>query len=192
MQKLEKAKVWKQLSYSVAKELASWVAVVFFAVAAALFINQVIIVNAMVPSGSMEDTIMTDDRIAAFRLSYAFSEPQRFHIVVFPFPDDESTLFVKRIIGMPGETVEIINGQVFIDGSIEPLEDSFVYGIPHGNSGPFTVPEGSYFMLGDNRNNSRDSRYWTNQFVEREQILGRVILRYFPRFKLYTLENFGE
>jgi len=192
MQKLEKAKVWKRLSYSVAKELVSWVAVVFFAVGAALFINQVIIVNAMVPSGSMEDTIMTNDRIAAFRLSYVFSDPQRFHIVVFPFPDDESILFVKRIIGMPGEVVEIIDGQVFIDGSTEPLEDSFVKGVPHGNSGPFEVPEGSYFMLGDNRNNSRDSRYWNNRFVERDQILGRVILKYFPGFRLYTLENFSE
>jgi len=166
------------------KEIISWAKVIVFAVLAAYLINSFVLVNASVPTGSMEYTIMTGDRIVAFRLSYVFSEPQRFDIVVHRFPDDEETLFIKRIIGVPGDTVEIINGQVFLNGDLEPLDEPFKRGVPQGNFGPFFVPENSYFMLGDNRNQSSDSREWINKFVHEDQILGRAIFGYFPRFKL--------
>ena len=98
--------------------------------------------------------------------------------------DDESQLFIKRIIGLPGETVEIIDGKVYIDGSEAPLDDSFTPETPTGNYGPYTVPENCYFMLGDNRNNSKDSRFWQNTYVERDKILGKAVLKYFPGIKL--------
>jgi signal peptidase I len=163
-------------------EVVSWVKLVVFAVLFALFINQFVIVNASVPSGSMENTIMTNDRIVAFRLSYLFAEPQRFDIVVFRFPDNEEKLYVKRIIGLPGETVLIADGRVYIDDSETPLRDGFVKAAPYGDFGPYDVPEDCYFMLGDNRGTSDDSRKWENKYVNRGKILGKVVFRYYPSF----------
>ena len=99
---------------SFVKELLQWVAI---------FADKFLIVNAQIPSGSMENTIMPGDRIIGNRLAYTFSDPQRFDIIIFRYPDDESQLFIKRIIGLPGETVEIIDGRIYINGSDEPLED---------------------------------------------------------------------
>lgn len=172
---------WKE---DIRKEIISWVKVVVCAVTFALCINNFIIVNAKVPTGSMEETIMTDDRIVAFRLSYLFSEPKRFDVIVFRYPDDETKLFVKRIIGLPGETLTEVDGKIYINDSTEPLEDYFVNGIPTDNSGPYTIPEDSYFMMGDNRNNSADSRRWDNTFLKREKILGEVVFKYYPGFKI--------
>ena len=104
--------------------------------------------------------------------------------MIFRYPDDESQLFIKRLIGLPGETVEIRDGKVYIDGSAEPLDDSFVPETPTGNYGPYKVPEDCYFMLGDNRENSRDSRYWDNTFVTFDEIVGKAVIRYFPSIKL--------
>lgn len=123
---------------------------------------------------------MTGDRIFGNRLDYLFDDPERFDIVIFKYPDDESQRFIKRVIGLPGETVEIREGKVYINGSDTPLDDSFTPETPVGNFGPYTVPEGCYFMLGDNRNNSRDSRMWDNPYVKKEKILGKAVLRYFP------------
>jgi signal peptidase I len=162
-------------------EVISWVKTVLFAVLFALFITRFVIVNASIPSASMEDTVMTGDRIIAFRLAYVFSQPKRFDIVVFKYPDNESVYYIKRIIGLPGETVDIKNGKVYIDGSVEPLDDGFTRE-PQDIEGDmrFTVPEGCYFMMGDNRNNSVDSRYWNRKFVEKKKILGEAVIRYYP------------
>jgi len=176
----------KWLRNSIKAEFISWAKTIILAVAFALCINNFVIVNAAVPTGSMENNIMPNDRLVAFRLSYLFSEPQRYDVVIFPFPDDESTLFVKRIIGLPGETIEIVNGKVFVDGTEhEPLKDDFIKEEMYGNFGPYVVPEGQYFMLGDNRNFSKDSRFWEHKFVEKKKILGKVVLKYYPGFKLF-------
>lgn len=167
-------------------------------VVAALFINNVILINATIPSASMENTIMTGDRIFGLRLSYGMNlelfghrlfskqvrEPERFDIIIFHYPDDESQLYIKRLIGLPGETVEIRSGKVYINGTETPLDDSFVRETPLGDFGPFVVPEGEYFMLGDNRNNSKDSRFWNYNYVKFEQIVGKALFRYFPSIKI--------
>lgn len=142
------------------------------------------LINARVPSESMEKTIMTGDRFFGNRLAYLFDDPERFDIVVFKYPDDESQLFVKRVIGLPGETVEIKDGKVYINGSETPLDDSFTPETPTGDYGPYVVPDGSYFMLGDNRNHSGDSRFWKQPYVEKEKIVGKAIFRYFPGVKI--------
>ncbi|MGN0398678.1 MAG: signal peptidase I [Blautia sp.] len=165
---------------SIMEELWEYVKMIIFVVAVVFVINNVLLINARIPSESMENTIMTGDRIFGNRLAYLNHDPERFDIVIFKFPDDESQLFIKRIIGLPGETVEIMDGKVYIDGSHTPLDDSFTAETPVGNFGPYVVPEGSYFVLGDNRNCSRDSRYWINTFVEKDKILGKAVLRYFP------------
>lgn len=153
-----------------------------------LLLSNFVYVNAYIPSGSMENTIMTGDRVFGNRLAYKSSDPERFDIVIFKYPDDPSRLFVKRIIGLPGETVEIKDGKVYIDGSDEPLDDSFIKEETYGNYGPYEVPENCYFMLGDNRNNSNDSRKWKNTYVERDAILAKAVLRYWPLNKFGFVE----
>lgn len=165
---------------SVGKELFQWVLVIIGAVILAFLIDTFVIVNAQIPSGSMENTIMTGDRVFGNRLAYKFSDPKRFDIIIFKYPDDESQLFIKRIIGLPGETVEIHDGNIYINGSDTPLEDVDIKEPMEGSFGPYTVPEGCYFVMGDNRNNSRDSRYWENTFVSEDEILGKAVLRYWP------------
>ena len=116
---------------------------------------------------------------------------RRFDIIIFKYPDDESQLFIKRIIGLPGEKVQIINGKVYINDSETSLDDSFVAEVPRGNFGPYEVPEDGYFVMGDNRNHSRDSRYWkTSNFVTYDEIVGKAVVRYYPSIKL--LNNYKE
>ena len=169
---------------SMMEELWEYVKMIVFVVVIVFIINNVLLINARIPSESMEKTIMTGDRVFGNRLAYMTKDPERFDIIIFKFPDDESQLFIKRLIGLPGETVEIRDGKVYINGSDEPLDDSFVPEVPTGNYGPYTVPENSYFMLGDNREYSRDSRFWKNTFVSFDEIVGKAIVRYYPSIKL--------
>lgn len=162
------------------REIIEWVIVIEIAIVLAVIINLVFLVNAIIPSASMEPTIMVGDRIFGNRLAYTSAEPKRGDIVIFKYPDDESQLFIKRIIGEPGDIVWIIEGKVYINASEEPLDEPYVIIPDTGDFGPYQVPEGHYFMMGDNRTKSADSRYWMNPFVERSKILGKAWIRYFP------------
>ena len=128
------------------------------------------------------------DRVIGNRLAYTFGDPQRGDIAIFKFPDDESQLFIKRVIGLPGDKIQIINGLVYVNDSAEPLEEDYLPEEPTGDFGPFYVPEDSYFMLGDNRNYSKDSRLWENTYVKRDKVLAKAVLRYFPFDKFGTIE----
>lgn len=164
------------------KEIFSWVRLIFAALAVSFIINNYVIVKAEIPTGSMENTVMTDDSIIALRLAYLFDDPARGDIVVFKYPDDESQNYLKRIIGLPGETIEIVDGKVFVD-SVQ-LEENYLKEVPIGSFGPYTVPKDSYFMMGDNRNISEDARYWEHTYVKKEKILGKAVLRYSPSIKV--------
>ncbi len=161
-----------------------WMKIIVIALAVALVINFCIIVNSVVPTGSMETTIMAGSRMIGFRLAYIFSEPQRGDIVIFRYPDDPKQFFVKRIIGLPGESIEIKNGQTYINGKkfeedyINP--DYYLMPLDGEDYGPYEVPENSYFMMGDNRGNSKDSRKWINPYVDKEAIIGKAFLCYWP------------
>ena len=167
-------------------EILSWVQIIVCAVAIALCMNSFIIANSRVPSASMETTIMTGDRVIGSRLTYKlFDDPERGDIIIFRWPDNEKILFVKRIIGVPGDTVEIRDGQVYLNGSDTPLEEPYIREPmePEPGTMQFTVPEGAYFCMGDNRNESMDARYWHNTFVYRDKIIAKVCFRYWPGFK---------
>ncbi|MCR5734568.1 MAG: signal peptidase I [Lachnospiraceae bacterium] len=163
------------------EELKEWIIAIEIAVVLAVVLNTFILVNAVIPSASMESTIMTGDRILGNRLAYLKSDPERGDIVIFKFPDDEKQLFIKRVIGLPGDTLEMKDGKIYINGSDTPLDEPYVKVTPIGDYGPVKVPEGAYFVMGDNRNNSADSRYWVNTFVYKEKILGKAFFRYFRR-----------
>ena len=160
-------------------EVLSLVKIVVIAVVFALVFTNFIIINAEVPSGSMRDTIWEGDRLFGFRLAYKFSEPKRGDIIIFKFPDDETQNYVKRVIGLPNDIVQIKNGRVYING--EELDEPYIkdYILDDGETYTYIVPEDSYFMLGDNRNNSKDSRYWVNTFVKKEKIVAKVVVRYY-------------
>lgn len=166
-------------------EILSWIQILVTAACIAFVLNTFIIANSKVPSGSMENTIMTDDRVIGSRLTYRFSDPARGDIAIFRFPDDESIYYVKRIIGLPGDTVDILEGKVYINGSETPLEEPYLKEkmLPE-EAMHFEVPEDSYFMMGDNRNRSYDARYWENTFVKREKIIAKVWVRYWPLNKM--------
>lgn len=172
---------------SILKEIFHWIIAFLCAFALAVFVDTFLIVNAQIPSGSMENTIMPGDRVFGNRLAYITKDPERFDIIIFRYPDDETQLFIKRVIGLPGETVEIRDGLIYINGSDVPLEDVNIKEPMTGSFGPYEVPEDSYFVMGDNRNNSLDSRYWKNTFVTKDEILGEAFLRYWPINKIKLL-----
>jgi signal peptidase I len=147
----------------------------------AVGIRQFVAEARFIPSGSMEPTLEINDRLIIDKLSYTFTNPQRGDIVVF---NPTATLeqqnfkdaFIKRVIGLPGEKIQVKEGKVFIND--KPIEENYTKEIPNYTWGPKVVPDNSYVVFGDNRNNSYDSHYWN--FVPREKIIGRAIVRFWP------------
>lgn len=167
---------------AVIREVFSWLASFAFALLVALFIKNFVIINADVPTGSMENTIMPGDRLIGNRLAYLKEGPKRGDVVIFRYPDDEEELYVKRVIGLPGETVVIEDAKVYIDGNEEPLAEDYLKEEWVAATGPYTflVPEDSYLVMGDNRNDSWDARFWSNTYVARKKILGKASVIYWP------------
>lgn len=174
------------------REACSWISIVLFAMVAAYLINTFIIVNSYVPTGSMENTIAAKSKIIGLRFSYWFDEPERGDIIIFKAPDNPGINYVKRIIGLPGEKIRIEDAKIYItpaDGGEEfVLEEDYLKEEWVISTGPysFEVPEDSYLTLGDNRNSSKDARYWVNKYVEKDTILGKAVICYSP--KIYTLD----
>ena len=164
------------------KELISWIYTIGITIVAIVLLKNYVIINASVPTGSMENTIMPGDNLFGYRLAYLTEAPERGDVIFFYFPDDESQKYVKRIIGLPGERVYIFDGKIFINGESVPLEEDYLKEEWTVGTGPymFEVPEDSYLVLGDNRNTSQDARYWVNSYVAKEKIIGKALFTYFP------------
>jgi len=185
-----KAQQKQTTGMTILMELVSWIFTIGLAIVLALVIKNYIIINANVPSGSMERTIMTGDRLFGNRLAYLFSEPDRGDIVIFLFPDNENEKYVKRVIGLPGETVRIKDAKIYINDNPEPLNEPYLSEewVVDNDGYVFQVPEGAYLVLGDNRNNSWDARCWTNTYVYEDKILGQAGLRYYPFNKIGMID----
>ena len=169
-------------------EIISWIQVLVTAAIIAFVIDRYIIANSQVPTGSMETTIMPGDRVIGSRLSYTFGEPERGDIAIFVYPDDAykgiTTYYVKRVIGMPGDTIDIIDGKIYINGSDTPLDEPYLHEeMEEEPPQHYEVPEGSYFMMGDNRNYSNDSRRWKIKYVTEDQLVAKVLFQYFPKIR---------
>ncbi len=138
--------------------------------------------RTQVSGTSMEYTLSDGDNLIVDKISYRFHDPERFDIIVFPFQYKEDTYYIKRIIGLPGETVQIDDeGNIYIDGEV--LEESYGREIildPGEAASPIELGEGEYFVLGDNRNASSDSRDPSVGKIRREDIIGRAWLRLYP------------
>lgn len=164
------------------KEIYEWSKMILCAFAVAFWLKNNVVACALVPTGSMESTVMTGSRIVINRLAYLNFLPQRGDIVSFYYPDDGKTLFIKRVMGLPGEEIKGIDGRIYING--EEIED-FTTNEFSEDFGPYEVPEECYFMMGDNRSNSWDSRYWKNKFVNIDDIIGKAAFEYYPEIKAF-------
>jgi signal peptidase I len=170
---------------------------IFIAVLLALLIRQFAIQAFTIPSGSMMDTLLIGDYILVSKFLYGaeipftdqhlpgIRDPKRGDIIVFKYPNDESRDFIKRIVAVGGDTVQVRDNRVWINGALQ--DEPFVRGGPYPANlnahcgylyacDPLAVPAGAYFVMGDNRDNSQDSRYWG--FVKREKIRGKAFLIY--------------
>lgn len=138
--------------------------------------------RTMVSGDSMETTLSNGDNLIVDKISYRFRDPERFDIIVFPYKYEDNTYYIKRIIGMPGETIHIMDGYVYINGE---LLESDIYGnelMEYANiaSTPIDLGEDEYFVLGDNRNHSSDSRDPSVGVLTREDLIGRAWVRIYP------------
>lgn len=144
-----------------------------------------------VQGSSMEATLSNGDQLIVDKISYRFRDPKRYDIIVFPFRYEDNTFYIKRIIGLPGETIQIDGeGNIWINGEI--LEESYGREIirdPGLAVEPITLGEDEYFVMGDNRNNSSDSRVEAVGNIHRDEIIGRAFIRIWPLSKFGILKH---
>jgi len=178
---------------------------ILLAVLLALFIRTFIVQAFKIPSGSMEDTLLIGDHILVSKFTYGIrmpfsnktlipvKEPQRGDIIVFKFPGDPKVDYIKRVVGVPGDVIECRDKQVFVNGKAEnnPFavhKDDYIIRQkypPRDNFGPLTVPPESLFVMGDNRDNSNDSRFWS--FVDYGKLRGKAFIIYWS----WDSDDFG-
>ena len=147
--------------------------------------------RTQVQGESMEPTLHDGDNLIVDKITYRFNDPKRFDIIVFPFRYKENTYYIKRIIGLPGETVQITNdGKIYINQ--EELKEGYGKEVildPGNAYTPITLGEDEYFVLGDNRNNSSDSRSSAVGIIHRDDIIGRAWVRIWPFSKFGVLKH---
>ncbi len=168
------------------KELLAWLAMIAVVVAATYLVVTFVGQRTQVSGESMETTLSNGDHLIVDKISYRFRDPERYDIVVFPYRLEENTYYIKRIIGLPGETVQIVDGYVYINGvQLDEHYGNEIMEKPGIAAEPVTLGEDEYFVLGDNRNNSQDSRTASVGVIHRDEILGRAWVRIWP------LSDFG-
>lgn len=168
-------------SKSTAREVLDWILYIGIVLILSWLIVTFVGVRTVVDGQSMEPTLQDGNNLIVDKLSYRFRDPKRYEIIVFPYKYEENTYYIKRIIGLPGETVQVKNGEVYIDGEIlgedygaEAMEDAGIA------SEPIELGTDEYFVLGDNRNHSSDSRDPSVGVLRREDLIGRAWIRIYP------------
>ena len=152
-----------------------------------IFLFKYVLMKSMIPSGSMEGTLLPGDRVISTRLNLSEETIHRYDILIFHTSNDPDNLLIKRVIGLPGEIVVIKDGKVYVDG-VE-TDDSFVNGTQNDlGSGIYVVPEGCYFFLGDNRNHSKDSRFMYEMYIPIENICAKARFVVFPFSRMGSVE----
>lgn len=181
-------------------EAVSWAKYFVIMFLCMFLLTRFVVFNAYIPSESMENQLQIGDRLIGNRLAYCSSDPERLDVVIFRYPVEEEKTFIKRIIGMPGETVEIKDGKVYIDNAEQPLDEPYLKEewVSANDGYIFHVPEDSYLMLGDNRNSSLDARGWPEdavkkgkaaniqegqafRYVRRDKILAKAVFKYWKK-----------
>ena len=175
---------------AVARETKEWINSIVVALVLTIVIRTYIVQAYKIPSGSMMPTLLVGDKLFVNKYLYRFEPPRRGDIIVFKYPVDPKKDFIKRLVGMEGDQVEIRDGKIYVNG--KPLQDPDSFGrFYYYNHDPYggpreviKVPKDSYFVLGDNSANSTDSRFWG--FVPKKNVLGKAVFRWWP------LNRFGK
>jgi signal peptidase I len=174
------------------KQLKEYAEALVIALVLALFIRTFVVQAFKIPSGSMKETLLIGDHLLVTKFKYGVkapftdkvvipvSDPQRRDVIVFEYPEDTSKDYIKRVVGVPGDVILVRNKELYVNGELQ--DEPYVrHSSPdiapqRDNFGPATVPEGKYFVMGDNRDESHDSRFWG--FVDREKIVGKALILY--------------
>lgn len=183
--------------------LRDWVESIIVAFLLAMVIRAFVVQAFKIPTGSMRMTLLEGDLILVNKFIYgakvpfmnlrlpALREPKRGDVLVFIYPEDKDKDFIKRLVGLPGETVEIKGGSIYIND--KPAQEPVFNRVYYYNRGDFgaegqkiTVPKGSYFVLGDNSASSKDSRYWG--FVPKDNLLGKALIVYWPLSRMRAIK----
>jgi signal peptidase I len=174
--------------------MKEWIEPILFAVILALVIRTFFFQAFKIPTGSMRPTLIESDRVLVNKILYRFKAPQRGDIIVFRYPVDGKRDFIKRLIGLPGETIEIKEGKVLINGKVveetSRLRDFYYYNRedwPYAKEGQvIQVPPDAYFAMGDNSAQSSDSRNWG--FVPKKNMIGKAFMIYWPPKRIRLTE----
>lgn len=175
---------------SLKKEILSYIICFFITIATVYLIVTFVAQRTIVQGHSMEYTLMNGDNLIIDKLSYRFHDPERFDIVAFPVTEEDGrkTHYIKRIIGLPGETVQVTDGKIYIDG--KELDESYGREVIHEGyqaEEEITLGDDEYFVMGDNRNNSTDSRMIGP--IKKEIILGKAWFRFWPLTEMKMLTD---
>jgi len=183
---VSKRSIWNYL-------LKEWIEPIVIAVILAMGIRIFIVQAFKIPTGSMRPTLQENDRIFVNKFIYRFKDPQRGDIVVFRYPQEPKKDFIKRLVAKGGETVEIVDGDVLVDGEVvkdpEIIKSIYYYnkGFYGYERGEFSIPQDSYYVLGDNSSSSKDSRYWGA--VPGKNIIGKAFVVYWPPRRIRLLKD---
>lgn len=172
------------------REILGFLVYVAVVVGITFFIITFIGQRTYVSGSSMESTLSHGDNLIVDKITYRFADPKRYDIIVFPFRYEENTYYIKRIIGLPGETIQIQDGSIYIDGEI--LKESYGREVMKSAglaAEPIELGEDEYFVLGDNRNDSTDSREPNVGVIHRDEIIGRAWVRIWPLDKIGVLKH---
>lgn len=171
----------KNTDNGVGKELLGWLVYILIIVGLTFLIITYVGQRTRVDGSSMEPSLTDGDNLIVDKISYRFHDPERYDIIVFPWSEEEKIYYIKRIIGLPGETVQVKDGEVYVNGKLlgenygaEVMESA---GIAEE---PIVLGEDEYFLLGDNRNHSSDSRDPSVGIVSRDRLMGKAWIRIWP------------
>ena len=168
------------------KEVKEWAQAIITAVVLALLIRTFLFEIILVDGSSMLPTLHDADRVFVNKIGYIIGEPQHGDVVIFKTPEDPHTNYVKRLIGLPGDRVYIQDGVVYVNG--EALEESYILEPPYNDYAEVTIPEDTFFALGDNRNGSKDSRDTHVGFVPTDNLVGKAMFRVWPLTSLTPIK----
>lgn len=168
-------------------ELKSWILIILVAFTLSFLVRIYVVQPYRVEMTSMLDTLFPNDLVLVDKITYRFQSPKRGDVVVFIPPNNVSEKYIKRVIGLPGDTIEIKDGTTYING--KPMVEPYVYSPMQYDYGPVEVPEGHIFVMGDNRSVSLDSRSFGP--VERSSIIGKAVFVYFPFSHIENLNAYS-
>jgi signal peptidase I len=171
---------------SLGEEVKDWVISILIAVVLAFFIRYFIVELYLVDGPSMRPTLQSQERLVVNKFIYRFRSPERGEVLVFRYPKDPSRDFIKRVIAVPGDTIEIKDGRVFVNQQL--MNEPYILSKTRGDYPLATVPAGHIFVMGDNRNNSEDSRFADVGFVPYELVKGKAVLVFWPMDQFKTLQ----